>query len=279
VRAAVANARYHTTLGIQLVTEAVVRHRARLDAAEVPDWMIDAVLHVIESHHSRPEWGSPSEPASREAWLVHFADMVSAKLSAMTASLAGATALDADCWYRPADGRRPMLMYPVYATETPPELPPPPPSPEPGRVHDSEVAAPSETSAENCGPTPPFGADSATHSGSGHAPDISWADHERAAPPSAARLRTDSRRSDSGHIGLPTVEPGVEDQLRISLHEADLRLLLVAAGLTVLQHPLIHGSADRLTAVARALIVALDTSAQAAVRTSVRELRAARVAG
>ena len=278
VRAPVANARYHTTLGIQLVTEAVVRHRARLDAAEVPEWMIDAVLHVIESHHSKPEWGSPSEPASREAWLIHLADMVSAKLSAMTASLAGATALDDACWYRPADGRRAMLMYPVPATEMLPKLPPPPSSSKPDRTVDSDVA-PVGSSEEHCNLTEPTGVASATDRETGDAADISWVEREPATPACAPQFGIAPCRSDSAHIGLPMVEPGIADQLRISLHEEDLRLLLIAAGLAVKQHPHIHGSADRLTAVARTLIVALNASAQAAVRTSVRALRAVSVAG
>jgi len=40
----------------------------------------DAVLHCILSHHGRREWGSSVAPNSREAWLVHIADMMSARM-------------------------------------------------------------------------------------------------------------------------------------------------------------------------------------------------------
>ena len=40
----------------------------------------DAVLHCILSHHGRREWGSSVAPGSREAWLVHLADMMSARM-------------------------------------------------------------------------------------------------------------------------------------------------------------------------------------------------------
>ena len=109
-RAAIAHARYHTTLGIQLVTEAVTLERATLDEAGSPRWLVDAVLHVIESHHAMKEWGSPTAPASREAWLLHLADMASAKLNALSDDLATGTSMDDDGWVRPTDARHPPLQ-------------------------------------------------------------------------------------------------------------------------------------------------------------------------
>lgn len=109
-RAPLAQARYHTTLGIQLVTEAVTRGEAMLTAAGTPRWLIDAVLHVIESHHALKEWGSPTAPASREAWLLHLADMASAKLQALSDDVTSATPLDAPGWCRPSDPRHAPLQ-------------------------------------------------------------------------------------------------------------------------------------------------------------------------
>lgn len=40
----------------------------------------DKVLHCILAHHGRREWGSPVAPKSREAWLVHTVDMMSARM-------------------------------------------------------------------------------------------------------------------------------------------------------------------------------------------------------
>jgi 3'-5' exoribonuclease len=42
-----------------------------------PD-LIDQVSHCILAHHGRKDYGSPVEPLSREARIVHYADMMSA---------------------------------------------------------------------------------------------------------------------------------------------------------------------------------------------------------
>lgn len=51
----------------------------RAGAAGVEQEMIDRVGHVILAHHGRKEWGSPVEPQTPEAWVVHSADMWSAR--------------------------------------------------------------------------------------------------------------------------------------------------------------------------------------------------------
>jgi 3'-5' exoribonuclease len=99
-RAPVAAARYHTTLGIQIVTAAVTRAEAELAEAGTPRWLVDAVLAVIESHHGIREHGSPTAPASAESWVLHLADMASARLAATYDALETATPLDEPTWYR-----------------------------------------------------------------------------------------------------------------------------------------------------------------------------------
>lgn len=37
------------------------------------------IEHLILSHHGRKEWGSPVEPKTPEAWLLHSADMLSSQ--------------------------------------------------------------------------------------------------------------------------------------------------------------------------------------------------------
>lgn len=39
---------------------------------------VDRVVHLLLSHHGRREWGSPVEPKTAEAFLLHAADMMSA---------------------------------------------------------------------------------------------------------------------------------------------------------------------------------------------------------
>lgn len=42
--------------------------------------LTDNVLHNVLSHHGRREWGSPVAPNTRAAWIIHLADMLSARL-------------------------------------------------------------------------------------------------------------------------------------------------------------------------------------------------------
>jgi 3'-5' exoribonuclease len=44
-----------------------------------PKEFVDAVSHCILAHHGRPEWGSPVEPQTVEAAILHYADMLSAR--------------------------------------------------------------------------------------------------------------------------------------------------------------------------------------------------------
>lgn len=44
---------------------------------------IDAITHCILSHHGRKEWGSPVEPQTVEAAIVHEADMISSRINPM----------------------------------------------------------------------------------------------------------------------------------------------------------------------------------------------------
>lgn len=41
---------------------------------------VDNVTHNILAHHGMREWGSPVAPATREAWILHLADNLSARL-------------------------------------------------------------------------------------------------------------------------------------------------------------------------------------------------------
>jgi 3'-5' exoribonuclease len=39
----------------------------------------EQIVHCMLSHHGRREWGSPVEPKTPEAWLLHSADMLSSR--------------------------------------------------------------------------------------------------------------------------------------------------------------------------------------------------------
>jgi len=44
----------------------------------IPQEQIETVEHLLLSHHGRREWGSPIEPATAEAFILHAADQMSA---------------------------------------------------------------------------------------------------------------------------------------------------------------------------------------------------------
>jgi putative nucleotidyltransferase with HDIG domain len=97
--------RYHTTVGIQLVAQAVTRHAPMLAAAGTPTALIDGLYAIIESHHAQREWGSPTAPSSLEGWFIHAADMASANAAKIHDQLATATPCPEAGWYRTANGR------------------------------------------------------------------------------------------------------------------------------------------------------------------------------
>lgn len=41
--------------------------------------LIDKIIHCILSHHGQRSWGSPVAPNSKEAYLLHLCDMISAR--------------------------------------------------------------------------------------------------------------------------------------------------------------------------------------------------------
>jgi 3'-5' exoribonuclease len=48
-------------------------------ASSLPPEKKEAILHCLLSHHGRREWGSPIEPTTLEAWILHSADMLSSR--------------------------------------------------------------------------------------------------------------------------------------------------------------------------------------------------------
>jgi 3'-5' exoribonuclease len=50
-----------------------------IDGKKIPEMQVMAIEHAILAHHRMLEWGSPVEPVLIEAFIVHFADELSAK--------------------------------------------------------------------------------------------------------------------------------------------------------------------------------------------------------
>ncbi len=51
----------------------------RLAYGKVPTHTLERIEHLLLSHHGRKEWGSPVEPATAEALILHAADMMSSR--------------------------------------------------------------------------------------------------------------------------------------------------------------------------------------------------------
>jgi len=111
-RAAAGWARYHTTLGPELVAVACALQAERLAAAGVTEAQIAHLKHACESHHGdNREHGSPTPPRSREAWVIHAADLASARLRQLTDDMAGLEP-NSDGWCMSPDGRRTPVLVP-----------------------------------------------------------------------------------------------------------------------------------------------------------------------
>lgn len=66
---------YHISRSAIVWSKAFDQHGSHL-----PVEAHDEVLHGILAHHGRREWGSPVEPQNRLGYLVHLADMLSARI-------------------------------------------------------------------------------------------------------------------------------------------------------------------------------------------------------
>lgn len=52
----------------------------KIVSQEIDSDKLDDIIHIIASHHNLKEWGSPVEPNSSEAWIIHFSENLSSKI-------------------------------------------------------------------------------------------------------------------------------------------------------------------------------------------------------
>ncbi|MHA1252435.1 MAG: HD domain-containing protein [Candidatus Helarchaeota archaeon] len=55
-------------------------HGIKLVSQNITSKKLDDLLHIIASHHNLKEWGSPVQPKTDEAWLIHFVENLSSKI-------------------------------------------------------------------------------------------------------------------------------------------------------------------------------------------------------
>jgi 3'-5' exoribonuclease len=81
----------HIQIGRDMLRDAY-RARSAKDGpfgAEDDEWLV-RVEHVILSHQGRGDWGSPQPPKTPEAFIVHYADDLDAKMASIASAYAAA---------------------------------------------------------------------------------------------------------------------------------------------------------------------------------------------
>lgn len=70
----------HKTL-IHHISRSNVEWVRQAEKYRIDTQSVDAVSHAILAHHGYKEWGSPVTPQTELAWLLHTADLTSARLN------------------------------------------------------------------------------------------------------------------------------------------------------------------------------------------------------
>jgi 3'-5' exoribonuclease len=63
-------------------------HALRSGGAQIDPELLDALTHIILSHHGQYEFGSPKLPATAEAFMVCYIDDMDAKINQVTSEIA-----------------------------------------------------------------------------------------------------------------------------------------------------------------------------------------------
>lgn len=97
----------HIVIGVEMLRECSA-------AGEVPSDLQLHLEHLIVSHHGRQEWGSPIEPSTPEAFVLHLIDNLDSKLN----QLRGLHPADGELQYVRALGRTIYLGRPESPEST-----------------------------------------------------------------------------------------------------------------------------------------------------------------
>lgn len=92
----------HIIIGILMIQE-------NAKELNVPWEITRKLLHVIASHHGKLEWGSPVQPALKEAMIIHHADLVDGTMNKVTTEIQTGIQSGKD-WIWPKG-----FKHPIYA--------------------------------------------------------------------------------------------------------------------------------------------------------------------
>ena len=76
---------YEFSMGIIELTDIFIEQEhiingVKIISQEIKSEKIDALIHILASHHNIKDWGSPIEPVSNEAWIIHTVENLSSKI-------------------------------------------------------------------------------------------------------------------------------------------------------------------------------------------------------
>lgn len=103
----------HMVLAIEMINEKIIHIR------DFPEELAARIKHLILSHHGRHEFGSPSLPMIREAFVLNFLDDLDAKINYMD-RLSGQMEGDGYQWTPYQRTLERFLFVPGYTDETVP---------------------------------------------------------------------------------------------------------------------------------------------------------------
>ena len=93
-------------------------------AKDLDDHLIMHLKHIIISHHGELEFGSPKRPKTREAFVLHFADNLDAKIKTLDQALTGgAESEDAPGFWSDYQRSLGRFVFQPARTPRPPESP------------------------------------------------------------------------------------------------------------------------------------------------------------
>ncbi len=104
----------HLVIGIEMVSHAIEATFGTMDAAKT--LLKNNLLHLLVSHHGIMEWGSPVEPLTIEACILHHADNMDAQVTKFLTIIRGDQSAGWSA-YDPGLGRSIYINRPSYNAE------------------------------------------------------------------------------------------------------------------------------------------------------------------
>ncbi|NCD25918.1 MAG: HD domain-containing protein [Deltaproteobacteria bacterium] len=124
----------HIELGLEILTPFLRK------AKDLPEGLALHLKHLLISHHGELEFGSPRRPKTVEAFILHYADNLDAKINTVQGALANPDTGDAGTW---SEYQRSLSRYVFQPARTPvPAGEPAPKSAKPGKTPTRSTDAP-----------------------------------------------------------------------------------------------------------------------------------------